>query len=85
MSAADYQESITLRIKEPVTRWIAELQAREPELLLTKQWQILFPRGFKAGFNCLPVLTGSKHGRRLIAEVEFVLPAPWNWTWRPWN
>jgi len=75
MSAADYQESITLRIKDPVTHWIAELQAKEPELLLTKQWKILFPKGFKAGFNCLPVLTGSKHGRHLIAEVEFVLPA----------
>jgi len=41
---------------------------------LTKQWKIIFPKGFNEGHNVLPVVTSSKNGKHLIAEVQFVLP-----------
>ena len=69
-----YRKAITDRIKESVNNWIETLKKEQPELLLTKQWQILFPKGFSEGFNCLSVVTGSKKGKYLIAQVEFVLP-----------
>ena len=69
-----YRKAITDRIKESVNNWIETLKKEQPELLLTKQWQILFPKGFNEGFNCLSVVTGSKKGKYLIAQVEFVLP-----------
>ena len=69
-----YRKAITDRIKESVNNWIETLKKEQPELLLTKQWQVLFPKGFSEGFNCLSVVTGSKKGKYLIAQVEFVLP-----------
>ena len=69
-----YKKAITDRIKESVNNWIETLKKEQPELLLTKQWQVLFPKGFSEGFNCLSVVTGSKKGKYLIAQVEFVLP-----------
>ena len=69
-----YKKAITDRIKESVNNWIETLKKEQPELLLTKQWQVLFPKGFNEGFNCLSVVTGSKKGKYLIAQVEFVLP-----------
>ena len=74
MTAEDYQQQITLRIKDNLNQWLAKLQAEKPELLLTRQWQVLFPEGFKPGFNCLPVVTNARPGKHLVAEVEFVLP-----------
>ena len=69
-----YRKAITDRIKESVNNWIETLKKEQPELLLTKQWQVLFPKGFNEGYNCLSVVTGSKKGQHLIAQVEFVLP-----------
>ena len=69
-----YRKAITERIKESVNNWIETLKKEQPELLLTKQWQILFPKGFNEGYNILSVVTGSKKGQHLIAQVEFVLP-----------
>ena len=69
-----YRKAITDRIKESVNNWIETLKKEQPELLLTKQWQILFPKGFNEGYNILSVVTGSKKGQHLIAQVEFVLP-----------
>ena len=71
---SEYRKAITERIKESVNNWIETLKKEQPELLLTKQWQVLFPKGFNEGFNCLSVVTGSKKGKYLIAQVEFVLP-----------
>ena len=69
-----YRKAITDRIKESVNNWIETLKKEQPELLLTKQWQVLFPKGFNEGYNILSVVTGSKKGQHLIAQVEFVLP-----------
>jgi len=74
MTVDDYKQQITLRIKDEINRWIDELKEKDKELLLTKQWSVLFPKGFKSGFNALPVVTHSKQGKHLVAEVEFVLP-----------
>ena len=71
---SEYRKDITERIKESLNNWIETLKKEQPELLLTKQWQILFPKGFNEGYNILSVVTGSKKGQHLIAQVEFVLP-----------
>jgi len=71
---SEYRKAITERIKESLNNWIETLKKEQPELLLTKQWQILFPKGFNEGYNILSVVTGSKKGQHLIAQVEFVLP-----------
>ena len=69
-----YRKAITDRIKESVNNWIETLKKEQPALLFTKQWQVQWPKGFSEGFNCLSVVTGSKKGKYLIAQVEFVLP-----------
>jgi len=70
----DYKQHITERIKERVNRWIEELKVKHAELLLTRQWRLLWPRGFEEGHNVVPVVTSAKAGQHLVAEVEFVLP-----------
>ncbi len=69
-----YKKAISERIKESLNNWIDKLKSEHSELLLTKQWQIQFPKGFSEGHNVLNVVTGSKQGKHLIAEVQFVLP-----------
>ncbi len=70
-----YKKAITEKIKEGLNNWIDKLKSEQPELLLTKQWQIQFPKGFTQGHNVLNVFTGSKKGKHLVAEVQFVLPS----------
>jgi len=70
----EYKKLIMERIRDEINRWIDELKGKHPELLLTKQWRILFPKGFIAGHNTIPVVTHSKEGQHLIAEIQFVLP-----------
>ena len=69
-----YKKLITDRIKDEVNKWIDELKSKSPDLLLTKQWRIIFPKGFQTGHNSLPAVTGSKQGQHIVAEVQFVLP-----------
>ena len=69
-----YKKLITESIKAAVNDWIEDLKNKHKELLLTKQWKIIFPKGFNEGHNVLPVVTSSKKGKHLIAEVQFVLP-----------
>lgn len=69
-----YKKLITDRIKDEVNKWIDEIKSKSPDLLLTKQWRIIFPKGFQTGHNALPVVTGSKQGQHMIAEASFVLP-----------
>ena len=69
-----YKKAISERIKESLNNWIDKLKLEHKELLLTKQWQIQFPKGFSEGHNVLNVVTGSKQGKHLVAEVQFVLP-----------
>ena len=71
---SEYRKAITERIKESLNNWIETLKKEHPELLLTKQWNVLFPKGFNSGYNVLNVATGSKKGQHLVAQVEFVLP-----------
>ena len=71
---SEYRKAITERIKESLNNWIETLKKEHPELLLTKQWNVLFPKGFNSGYNVLNVVTGSKKGQHLVAQVEFVLP-----------
>jgi len=70
----DYKKHITERIKDRVNHWIEELKGKHPELLLTKQWRILWPKGFTEGQNVIPVVTSSKQGKYLVGQVQFVLP-----------
>lgn len=69
-----YKKLIMERIREEVNRWIDGLKEQHPDLLLTKQWRILFPKGFIPGHNSIPVVTQSKNGQHLVAEIQFVLP-----------
>jgi len=70
----EYKKLIMERIREEVNRWIEELKQKHPDLHLTKQWRILFPKGFVPGHNSVPVVTHSKDGQHLVAEIQFVLP-----------
>ncbi len=70
----EYKKLITERIRDEVNRWIEELKEKHPDHLLTKQWRILFPKGFLPGHNTMPVVTYSKDGQHLVAEIQFVLP-----------
>ncbi len=70
----EYKKLIMDRIREEVNRWIEKLKEKHADLLLTKQWRILFPKGFVPGHNSIPVVTHSKNGQHLVAEVQFVLP-----------
>jgi len=69
-----FKKLITDSIKAAVNNWIDDLKEKQKDLLLTKQWKIIFPKGFQPGHNVLPVVTSSKSGKHLIAEVQFVLP-----------
>ena len=70
----DYKQMIRESIAGEIGEWIERLKSQDNDLKLTRQWKVLFPRGFESGNNILPVLTGSKEGRRLIGEVSFILP-----------
>ncbi len=69
-----YKKQIAEKIKNAVNDWIDDLKNKHQDLLITKQWNILFPKGFQSGFNILPVVTSAKHGKHLVAEIQFVLP-----------
>ena len=69
-----YKDEITKKIKDAVNNWIGKLKEEYPKLHLTKQWKIDYSNGFTPGHITLPVVTGSKKGPYLIAEVEFVVP-----------
>jgi len=70
----DYRQQISRRIKDGINNWIDKLKAEHSEFLLTKQWNIIWPKGFKAGQTVIPVVTGSKKGKHLVGEVQFLLP-----------
>jgi len=70
----EYKKLILDKIREEINRWIDELKEKHDDLMLTRQWQVLFPRGFQPGHIILPVTTGSKNGKHLVANVEFALP-----------
>jgi len=70
----DYKQQISRRIKDGINDWIDKLKLEHSELLMTKQWQVIWPKGFKAGQTVIPVVTGSKKGKHLIGEVQFLLP-----------
>ena len=69
-----YKEQIMQRIKENINNWIEKLKVEHPDKLLTKQWSVLWPKGFSEGHNVISVVTGSKKGKHLVGEVQFVLP-----------
>ncbi|NOG46986.1 MAG: hypothetical protein HND50_17215 [Calditrichaeota bacterium] len=50
------------------------MKQKHPTLLLTKQWNVLYPKGFHAGNNIIPVVSGSKKGKHLVAELNIFLP-----------
>ena len=71
----EYKRLIFDKIKTEINNWIDIVKKKHNDLLLTKQWQILFPKGFTSGHNALAVVTNSKDGKHLVGEVQFVLPA----------
>lgn len=70
----DYQQQITERIRDGINRHIERLKQEHPELLLTRQWLIAWPKGFSEGHNLVPVTTSCKQGQYLVGEVQLVLP-----------
>ena len=70
----DYKQMIRESIATEIGEWIERLKIQNNDLKLTRQWKVFFPRGFEPGNNVLPVITGSKDGKRLIGEVSFILP-----------
>ena len=70
----DYKKMIRESIAGEIGEWIERLKTQDDGLKLTRQWKVFFPRGFEPGNNVLPVITGSKEGKRLIGEVSFLLP-----------
>ena len=70
----DYKKMIRESIAGEIGEWIERLKTQDDGLKLTRQWKVFFPRGFEPGNNVLPVITGSKDGKRLIGEVSFLLP-----------
>ena len=70
----DYKKMIMESVGGEIGEWIDRLKTQDDGLKLTRQWKVLFPRGFESGNNVLPVITGSKEGKRLIGEVSFILP-----------
>ena len=74
MTAEDYKQQITVKIKDSINQWIEKLKGEHKELLITKQWNVLFPKGFKPGNNIIPIITTSKQGKYLIGELLFYLP-----------
>lgn len=69
-----YKELVTGIIKNRVNEWINELKEKHPENKLTRQWKVLFPKGYTEGQNVLPVVTSAKDGQYIIGEVQFILP-----------
>jgi hypothetical protein len=69
-----YRDQITSKIRDAVNQWLDKLKKEKPELQLTRQWKIQYENGFMPGHASLPVITGSKRGKHLIAEVGFIVP-----------
>ncbi len=70
----DYKGQITTQIRDAVNQHIGRLKEEKPELLLTKQWRIHWPKGFSEGHNTVSVITSCKDGQYLVAHVQFILP-----------
>ncbi len=70
----DYQKHITDRVKDRINQWLETLKQKSPELLLTRQWHIVWLKGFNQGQNIMPVITSCKDGEYLIGEIQLVLP-----------
>ena len=45
----EYKKLILDKIREEVNRWINELKEKHDDLMLTRQWQVLFPRRIQGG------------------------------------
>ena len=71
---SDYQKLILDRVKDRINQWLESLKQKQPELLLTRQWRIIWLKGFVQGQNILPVITSCKDGEYLIGEIQMVLP-----------
>ena len=71
---SDYQKLILDRVKDRINGWLETLKEKHPELLLTRQWRIIWLKGFQQGQNILPVITSCKDGEYLIGEIQMVLP-----------
>ncbi len=70
----DYKQQITARIKDSINQHIEKLKTEHPDLLITKQWSVVFPKGFVSGHNALPVVTSCKKGKYLVGKTLFMLP-----------
>ena len=69
-----YRDQVTAKIRDAVNQWLDKLKKEKPELQLTRQWKAMFDNGFVPGHASLPVVTASKNGKHLIAEVGFIVP-----------
>lgn len=69
-----YKDLITTHIKDQVNKWLNNLKQEHPKLGLTRQWRVHYENGFTPGVVSIPVITGTKKGKHLIAEVTFQIP-----------
>ena len=69
----NYKKQISDRVKQSISDWITQQKTEHPDQLIRSNFKILFPKGFISGQNSIPVVTPSKGGKRLIAEIGFYL------------
>lgn len=69
----NYKKQLSDKVKQSIVDWIARLKIEHPNQLIRSNFKILFPKGFKAGQNLIPIVTPAKKGKRLIAEIGFYL------------
>ena len=69
----NYKKQLSDKVKQSIVDWISRLKIEHPNQLIRSNFKILFPKGFKAGQNTIPIVTPAKKGKRLIGEIGFYL------------
>ena len=69
----NYKKQLTEKVKQSIVEWIARLKTEHPNQLIRSNFKILFPKGFRAGQNTIPIVTPAKRGKRVVGEIGFYL------------
>ena len=69
----NYKKQITEKVKQSIGDWISRLKIEHPNQLIRSNFKILFPKGFRAGQNTIPIVTPAKRGKRVVGEIGFYL------------
>ena len=69
----NYKKQLSDKVKQSIIDWIARLKTEHPNQLIRSNFKILFPKGFRAGQNTIPIVTPAKRGKRVVGEIGFYL------------